>query len=350
MKTRHARWLALAVAPAAVVGTAIAIPIAAGAAPNLPEKSAAEVLDLIAESKGVAFSGTIVQTSELGLPELPSTSGSSEGLQSSLEFLTGSHEARIFVADEERVRVQVLDRMAERDVIRDGSDVWLYDSKANEATHVTVPDGEATPPAAATPRDVTAPFIDAIDPSTEIVVDENARVAGRDAYVVRLTPDTEDTLVGSVSLSVDAETGLPLGVEILAAGRDDPAFSVRFSDIEFGTPDSALFDFTPPATATVTEVTAPEDRPFPVAQDRDHPEPIVIGEGWGAVVELPVDEAYATGAKSDADFAERLDQLTSPVEGGRALETALVSVLVTDDGRILVGAVPTDQLVEAAGR
>ena len=45
-----------------------------------------------------------------------------------------------------------------------------------------------------------------------------------------------------------------------------------------------------------------------------------------------------------------LEQALTQVDGGRALQTSLVSVLVTDDGRILAGAVGVDQLVAASQR
>jgi hypothetical protein len=37
------------------------------------------------------------------------------------------------------------------------------------------------------------------------------------------------------------------------------------------------------------------------------------------------------------------------VDGGRLLTSALLSVLVTDDGRVLAGSVPPEALEEAAG-
>jgi hypothetical protein len=36
------------------------------------------------------------------------------------------------------------------------------------------------------------------------------------------------------------------------------------------------------------------------------------------------------------------------VEGGRVVTSALVTVLLLDDGRVLAGAVPADRLVELA--
>ncbi|WP_159603921.1 hypothetical protein [Agromyces humi] len=43
-----------------------------------------------------------------------------------------------------------------------------------------------------------------------------------------------------------------------------------------------------------------------------------------------------------------LDTLTQPVEGGRILSTSLVSVFFADDGRVLVGAVTPERLIDAA--
>ena len=43
-----------------------------------------------------------------------------------------------------------------------------------------------------------------------------------------------------------------------------------------------------------------------------------------------------------------LDGVTSAVDGGRVLQTSLITVLITDDGRVLAGAVPAARLVEVA--
>ncbi|NCD20636.1 MAG: hypothetical protein EOL89_11785, partial [Actinobacteria bacterium] len=44
------------------------------------------------------------------------------------------------------------------------------------------------------------------------------------------------------------------------------------------------------------------------------------------------------------DMLVLFEQLTTEVPEGRLLSSALLSVLVTDDGRILVGAVPAETL------
>ncbi|MEY2849709.1 MAG: hypothetical protein RI885_2376 [Actinomycetota bacterium] len=384
------RWLTAAAVPAAVVLAAVAVPLTADASPNLPEKSADDVLAMIADSRDVAFSGDLEQTSDLGLPALPSgVGGSSTGLSTAVELLGGDHAARVFVDGAGSSRVQVLDRLDERDVIVNGSEAWLYDSSSREATHVTVADDlkarlseEAAERAARrdaaadglpkTPAEFADRLLEAVEPTTDISVSDTARVAGRAVYELSLVPSTGDTLVESVVLSVDAETGLPLSFAVSAVGGSEPAFSVAFTSVDFSAPDAALFDFTPPTGATVIEkpITADDlvaaeakgDRAEASAEPGASPSaaPTVIGEGWGAIVALPVDTLTSDDAaveapgspaapESDVSASELLDQLTTPVAGGRVLQTALISVLITDDGRILVGAVDADRLAVAAG-
>lgn len=363
------RWVPLAVAaPAVLIAAAVAVPLSAGAAPTLPEKSAADILASIAGSTNAVYSGAVRQTSSLGLPEIPSTgSGGSgdDGLSDTLELLTGSHDLRVFVGGPERSRVQVLDTFAERNVIRDGDDVWTYDSKSNEATHVSLAaqEGSGSPDAGTppTPVDVANRLLAAVDRTSDVAVDDNARVAGRSAYRVTITPRTDATLVGSATVSVDAQTGLPLSVEIDARGQNDPAFEVAFTSIDFSAPDAGLFTFSPPAGATVDEIDPSKHRDGG-SSPSDHPEltaPTTTGEGWATIAEIPAaewaaqldaSEASPDGTGGSSDATGLLDELTTPVDGGRALETALVSVLLTDDGRVLVGAVPVDALVAAAAR
>ena len=62
--------------------------------------------------------------------------------------------------------------------------------------------------------------------------------------------------------------------------------------------------------------------------------------------------AYSLGMKQRLGLAAALlDQVTTAVDGGRVLQTSLVSVFLADDGRVWVGAVDTDALrAAAAGR
>ena len=96
---------------------------------------------MIGRHQTKSFSGTVEQSSELGLPDVPQvgpTSGAGTG--SLAELLTGPHSARVYVDGSTKARIQVMDRMAERDAVRHGNELWLSNSKDNTATHVTLPD------------------------------------------------------------------------------------------------------------------------------------------------------------------------------------------------------------------
>ncbi|WP_199245723.1 LolA family protein [Leifsonia sp. AG29] len=345
MKHRWVRWLPAVVVPAVIAVGAIAAPLAAGAA-DLPVRTPSDVLRLVASSGSQAFSGTVEQTSSLGLPDLPKTSSSASdsSATNTLELLLADHTAKVWADGATRQRVQVLDQLAERDVIRNGSDVWLYDSKGEKATHATLPEhaGASTAPdaSAMTPEQLAQRFLASVDPSTSVTLADNVTVAGRNAYDLVLKPRTDATLVGSVSIAVDGSTGVPLRVSVTARGAGSPAFEAAFSSFSSDRPDPALFAFTPPPGASVSQ---PPSRGEESPRHSGEPKPTVTGDGWAAIVTLPAGSAPAS-VTSDPLFG----QLTQPVAGGRALSSSLLSVLVTDDGRVLAGAVPVSALQAAA--
>ncbi|MFD3444738.1 outer membrane lipoprotein carrier protein LolA [Microbacteriaceae bacterium 4G12] len=354
---RWQRWIPAAVIPVVVVGGALALPLRAGAEVPLPERSPQEVLTLLAESDVEVFSGTVEQTSDLGLPSIPSLSGEDMGLGAGLEALTADHEARVFADGSERFRLQVLDDMGQRELVLNGAEAWTYDFRENEAVRLTLPEGakeriesrlnELKSEQTLTPSAIVERALAAIDPSTEVTTRDNVRVAGRSAYDLVLSPRTTDTLVGSVAIAVDAETGMPLRASITVRGETEPAASVAFTELSLDAPEASLFTFSPPADADVTEKTLPDDSAGVEARsgehDATHEKPTIVGSGWSAVAALPAGSVPAEVASNPL-----LLEATTPVAGGRALSTALFSVLLTDDGRALAGAVPVERLQAAA--
>ena len=194
------RWLPAVIAPVLVVAGVFAIPAVASAAGTPPSKSAQQVLALIAGAKDISYSGTIHQSSDLGLPQLPSVGpgSSSSGTDSTsqiLDLLTADHTARLFVDGSSKERVQVLDSLAERDVIRNGTDVWTYDSKTRSSTHLTLTarDAKSAAPTAETlsPAQLADKFIAAIEPTTDVAVTSTSEVAGRPVYELDTDPEVD---------------------------------------------------------------------------------------------------------------------------------------------------------------
>ena len=340
------------VVPVLIASVTVAVPLAASAGVDLPTKTPAQVLALAAGEKVVALSGTVSQTSSLGLPELPTT-GADASAGSALELLTGSHTARVFMDGSTKQRVQVLDRMAERDLVRNGSEVWLYDSKKKTAEHMTLaahtpgnPEAEGSIP---TPDQFAATLLKSVDSSTTVSLGTDLRVAGRTAYNLVLVPKVSGTLVASVSIAVDSETGLPLSVELFARSQQVPAFSVEFTKLDLGAPDASLFTFTPPAGAKVIEKAPKADSSrLPAVPRSEIAGPSVSGTGWDAIVAIPAGTDSAATENSSVESSPLFGKLTTSVTGGRLFHTSLVNVLLTDDGRVFAGSVAVAKLQAAA--
>jgi outer membrane lipoprotein-sorting protein len=363
------RWVPAVVAVGVVASVAITVPMVAQASATLPSKTPAQVIALVAGSHVSAFSGTVEQTSNLGLPSLPSTGpGSSSQVASTLSLLTGSHSVRVYVDGATRERAQVMDQLAERDVIRNGSSVWVYDSKANTAQHATLSGhasimkqpgktqsgqskleqrqpGQRQPGQATTPSDIATTLLAKLKSTSTVTVGTQVTVAGRSAYDLVLTPKATDTLIGAVSIAVDSATGLPLAVDLTARGETAPAVSVEFSSIDFSKPSASLFNFTPPSGAKVTQQSTKkaEAGSKPSTKSASKPKAAVTGTGWDAVVSVS-NIPSLTKLQASSEFG----LLTTSVPGGHLFHTSLLNILFTTDGRVLVGSVSADRLQAVA--
>ncbi|MEP6761939.1 MAG: DUF2092 domain-containing protein [Sporichthyaceae bacterium] len=368
---RTGRRLAWA-APAAglvVVAAAVTVPMVASAYPSLPTRSAAQLLALVTQSSGTPLSGTVVETARLGIPALPQPEGASI---SPTALLAGSHTAHVWYDGAEKARVALVGPLAETDFIRNGRDVWIWTSGANTAQHYQLPAAKADSTAttagtaeAMTPQKAAAQALAAVDPTTEVSVDGTASVAGRSAYELVLVPKDSRSLVGDVRIAVDSKTGVPLRVRVHARGANTrPAFETTFTSVSLRKPGAAVFRFSPPPGAKVTNSGSPLATAKPVAKagTPDKSGPKVIGTGWTAVVQLSgVSLPTAPTARTDrGSRGSAVDQLgalrkaMTPVQGafgtGQVLRTSLLSVLLLDDGRLFVGSVTPAVLEQAAAR
>ncbi|MGW5578811.1 LolA family protein [Micromonospora chokoriensis] len=364
------RWLVPATAAVAVIGGGAAVgTFAAEAEPSLPPRTAAQLLVDLQTSRLEGLSGTVVQRADLGLPPLVGLVPGNE----LTTMLTGTHTLRVWYSGPDQQRVALLDTLGEQDVIRNGRDLWTWQSRTNTATHRTlsgdVGAGKPAPEAAAnlpaTPQQAADLALGAVDPSTEVSVGRSATVAGQDAYELVLQPRDRASLVHQLRIAIDAKRHVPLRFEVLAKGSDRPAFEVAFTEVDYRRPDADQFTFNPPPGVTVTE----EKAEAPTAGKPGHAGPAgdpkvrAVGSGWTTVLVARLDgplaggkapakpAAAAAGSVPDVDVSTFLGGLTA-VNGdwgsGRLLTSKLFSVLLTDDGRVLAGAVTPERLHEAA--
>jgi len=375
------RWLVPTAAAVVIIGGgAAAGTLVASADPSLPDRSAAQLLADVQNAKVDGLSGTVVETADLGLPAIASAIGSSAKSGDLTRLVAGSNTARVWYAGQDKTRVALVGTDGETDVIRNGSDVWLWKSADKTATHVVTQPGEKVHPgpaglASATPQDAAAQALAAISPSTKVTTTGAAKVAGRQAYELVLSPKDTSSLVGQVRLAIDAEKHIPLRVDVYAKNATSPAIRVAFQQISFTTPDAQQFTFNPPAGTKVTEaggkdVVKQRAKVQEKAQARMKQEgaaklggasPNVIGTGWTSILTLkvPTDTAGSTKAKgkAGADPAAQmqaglnmLPQVSGSWGKGHLLSGSLFSALVTDDGRVFLGAVTPAALEAAAAK
>ncbi len=310
----------------------------------------------MAGSSATALSGTVQESSDLGLPALPS---SVAGTLGPLTLATGTNTLRVSVDGPEKSRVALIGKLAEYDVVHSGKDVWTYSNQQNQVEHYLLPAesagaaGSRMPgQVASTPAQAAAAALAAIDPSTQVRVGRSVMVAGRPARQLVLTPRVAGSLVGSVRVAVDSATSVPLRVQVFSrSNAAKPAFQVGFTNISFTKPAASVFTFTPPAGARVRQstVAAPTrtgaGKHAPAAHG-PRSAPTTMGSGWASIVVI----AHADLGALIKNRPNLLNELTTRVATGRMLSTALVSVLLTDDGRLLIGAVSPSALQAAAGR
>ncbi|OQD52764.1 DUF2092 domain-containing protein [Streptomyces phaeoluteigriseus] len=374
------------IVPVTVIGVAAAtiglVPALADSGdPDLPKITAQQLIEKIAASDVQQLSGTVKITTDLGLPDLGGLEsgllsgatgatgddgGSSADPSAKLtELASGTHTLRVAADGPDRQKLSLLENAAEYSLIHNGKDVWGYDSASNEVYHSTVEQGtEAAEPVPTTPKDLTDEALKAVDDTTSVTVDGTVQVAGRDAYKLLVKPKQSGSTVGAISVAVDARTGLPLKFTLTPASGGAAVVDAGFTQVSFAKPGAATFDFTPPKGAKVTEedgADAAAEAPAPSKGDlegdfaKDLAGLDVLGDGWTSVATF---DSGGEGMPSSGDLPDAgglggfLGSFGDKVDGkfgsGTVFSTRLVNALVTDDGKVYVGAVTKDALVKAA--
>ena len=139
---------------------------------------------------------------------------------------------------------------------------------------------------------------------------------------------------------------------------------LAYTKVDFGKPEAKTFDFKPPKGTKVTEA-EPHRKPGGEAKGK---RPDLSGfdivnkdaSDWNKVVELDGGLPGGVGGKGgpggkgggSGDGQKMLDSFTDEAKGdfgtGRVFHTRLLNALMTDDGKVYVGAVTKEGLVKAA--
>lgn len=370
---------AVAVAAAVTAGSMISV---AQASPELPLRTPAQLLAAVAgrTAPPPALTGTVVETASLGIPQLPGTSN----MNSMMSLLSGSHTIKVWYASPTHLRLAVPVSLSETDLIRNGRQVWLWQSSSNSVTKMQLPAkaGQAAPATPVptqlplTPQQAASQALAAVGPSTAVSVQRNVTVAGQAAYQLVLSPKAGNSLIGKVSIAIDAAKNVPLRVQVFARGARSAAFQVGFTSISYVAPAAANFSFSAPAGAKVKVVTPPSQPAGHPAKAKVSGQYQVIGKDWMSVAVLPASALSGlTGAGNVAGAAGQAAQSAASGSGGsgenaaimsallgsarsvhgawgsgRLLHTSLLSVLITSTGHVLIGAVAPSVLYSAAAQ
>ena len=357
------RWTAPVVAALLLAsGGSVVGVITASARDGLPHRSASQLLVDVQNARVAGLSGTVVQNSNLGLPSLPGVGGNGSSDMTSL--VAGSHTLRLWYAGPNRVRLALLGSLGESDLVRNGADLWSWSSSDKSATHRDVGTSRTDGPSSlasgspVTPQQAADAALKAISPSTRISTDGTAVVAGRSAYELMLQPRDTGSLVDSVRVAIDGKTHVPTRVQVFAKNVSKPAFEVGFTSFDPTTPAASVFRFNPPPNTKVTQSGGTQDplTGSPSGKDSSSPptsgagSPRVVGTGWTSVVIAKVPAGTTTSRSGSGSMSRVLGALPT-VSGawgsGHLLRGTLFSALLTDDGRLVIGAVAPDALYAA---
>lgn len=379
--SRRARWAvpATAVIVTGAVVAGLQIP-AAQATPNLPARTPAQLLaEISSDATLPPLTGTMVEATSLGLPQLPQIGGAT----SLTSLITGSHTIKIYYQNAKHFRLAIPEPESEMDVIGNGSTSWLWNSTENAVTKFSLPAGKGAakqvetklPPL--TPQEAANQVLKAVGKTTVVSVEANVMVAGEPCYQLVLAPKAHRSLIAKVTIAIDGKYGVPLRVQVFAKGAGSPAFQFGYTALAFVAPAAANYDFTPPPGAAVTvenltggSTVGKSSGGRPAAGSGFG----VYGKSWLTVIELPQSDlmkSFGVGAKSSpaptpnsgsgpgGAMNEEAQAVMSnligsakPVHGtwgsGTLLTTSLFSMLMTN-GEVYIGAVEPSVLYAAVG-
>jgi outer membrane lipoprotein-sorting protein len=338
---------------AGVIGLVVlATPAGAGEAPPaLPPVAAEALVESVLNTDHIpALAGTVTVDNNLGLPipGMPKSSGDDGGIK---VWADGTGKGRLAISD----------RQSETTVVDDGTTVWVWDSRERSVTKVPHAGGMADKPLEgklADPATAAAELITAMQQDSTVTVDGTARVAGRPVYQLVLTPKpSERTLLREIRVSVDSDLRIPLQLEVLANGQADPAVKVGFTEFSAAPQDAELFTFTPPAGATISEENIEEKTHGKNIDDvLAQADVKTVGRGWDIVAtgRIPADALAAAEGMTGRDGGDALAMLetfgkkvTGEFGTGYAISTSVGTALITEDGKVAVGAVPVQVVTEA---
>ena len=234
-------------------GTAalVALPLAVGALPARDARlSTTELLERVRVSADVGYSG---YAEAVGGVRLPLT----EDFSALTDLFGDRTRLRVWWRAPEDYRVDAVRATSETDVYRDENGLWTWDHGEGRALQTTDPSVRLPRAADLDPGALGRRLLSEARPG-EVSALPPRRVANRAAAGLRLRPADPGTTVDRVDVWVDADSGVPLRVEVHGAGSAPPVVSSAFLDFSAGKPPAARTRFVSPGPARVRRELNPD--------------------------------------------------------------------------------------------
>lgn len=333
LRTRT-RLTAVALAALVVLGLVGISVVRADPSPSLPSVAADALLgsSLAALARPFSVSGEVITRVDLGLPELPGNLAGGTG--GSVPSLLGTQRFKVWHGPE-GLRVAHLTDLGEQTLVADRTEAWWWNSDGMTAEHIVYADVArsvagpwfaAMAPRGEAPADPQVPAGDPIAlagralsmlaPYAGVSVDGTALVAGRPAYDLVLSPRSTRTLIGSVRVAIDAQTRLPLRLEVTPTGATAPAIEAGFTSVSLDAIDPSTFTFSPPAGATVTTPVTGDLPGMPTADHAAEPRTRTFGTGFDTRVAVRLEGPPPPETAAILPYAGPLASVLSVETGG----------------------------------
>ena len=334
----------------------VAVPLLVNARPLAPsEITATALLERIERSSSVPFTGYAESVGGVSLP-------SEEALSSVAKLLGESTSVRVWWAGPGEWRTATLRPTGEtghwhRD---DHTLRWVYESKrvtVSPDVPVRLPISVDVLPNVLGPR-----VLEGATPQ-ELSRIGSARVAGRDADGLRLTPSDPQASIAHADVWADAATGVPLRVELVSSVDGAVALSSTMLDVSFDAPAADVLTFDPPPDATLhydetVDLAAAADR----YAERDVPDELaglparaagvrsvgVYGRGPTLLLALPLRDSDAERFREEISGRGGAECLTRGWVVGTGPLQLLVTSPALDGSWLVAGTVTRAAALDAA--
>lgn len=348
-----ARWLIVVIAAAALVVTPLAVQARPTATSNV---SATDLASRVQGSTRIAWSGLVASSGALQVPD-------SDSFANLAELLGEDLQLRVWWRSADEWRVDRIRSTGETDLFRQGhsSIRWVFESE----TATIAPTSKVRLPDASDllPPTLGRAMLQGVRPD-ELTRLPTRRVAGIEAPGLRLAPHDPASTVDHLDLWADPGSGLPVRVELYAAGDAHPVLTTSLLELRVGAPAGSTTRFVPGDgvrvsydesvdVAAAANAFAPYDLPatlggLPTRSGRDPGAVGVYGRGPVTLIVMPLRGQVAGPLRSRLQASATAQE----VAVGTVAPVGPVGLLITPRrdraSFLLAGTVTTATLERAA--